>query len=75
LPSEGKGRTFESYRVRQSFQWVSWKFLASFTGKNSLKTRKIGKAIILPLHSQFCSLWLLRSTLDKAFRLPLKASR
>ena len=27
LPSEGKGHTFESCRVRQSFQWVRWGFV------------------------------------------------
>lgn len=34
LPSEGRGRTFESYRVRQSFQTLSDKIEPAETGRN-----------------------------------------
>ena len=37
LPSEGRGRTFESYRVRHAFQALSDKFQPAQTGQNRTK--------------------------------------
>ena len=37
LPSEGRGRTFESYRVRHTFQTLSDKIKPAQTGKNRTK--------------------------------------
>lgn len=37
LPSEGRGRRFESFRVRQSFQTLSDKIGPAQTGKNRTK--------------------------------------